>query len=67
MSYGANMGAVYRQAAAQVVAILGGAIPAEVGIEAPAEMELVVNLNAARYLGVDVPEGVLSRADEVIG
>ena len=67
LSYGANVPDMYRKAAGQVAAVLGGADPAEMPILEPNKMELVVNLNTARYIGISVPDAVLGRASEVIG
>ncbi len=65
MTYGANMTALYRRAAAHVDKILKGAPPAELPVELP-RFELVVNLRTAKALGVTIPPAVLSVADDVI-
>jgi putative ABC transport system substrate-binding protein len=66
MSYGPNLRESSRRLATYVDRILKGARPAEIPVELPARVELVVNLKAARALGVTVPQAVLLRADRVI-
>jgi putative ABC transport system substrate-binding protein len=65
-SYGASLTWSWQRTASFVERILRGADPAEMPIEQPTAFELVVNLRAARALGVEVPPLVLARADEVI-
>ena len=66
MSYGANQPGVARQAATYVDKILKGAKPAELPVEQPSRYELVLNLNAAKALGLTVPPTLLTQADELI-
>jgi putative ABC transport system substrate-binding protein len=66
ISYGPDFGAVWRQCAEYADKILRGAKPADLPVEQPTKFELVVNLKAARALGIAVPESILVRADEVI-
>ena len=66
MSYGVNAGKNIAGAASYVDRILRGAAPAELPVQAPTEFELVVNQNAARQLGLQLPPALLARADEVI-
>lgn len=66
MSYGANLRETFRRLATFVDRILKGTRPAELPVELPLQVELVVNLQAARALGVTVPQVVLLRADKVL-
>jgi putative ABC transport system substrate-binding protein len=66
MSYGINIGANYRRAAALVVRILKGAKPADLPIERPFHMELVINLKTAEELGRKVPRQLLIGADKFV-
>jgi putative ABC transport system substrate-binding protein len=66
MSYGPNPAAMLRRAATVVDRILKGANPAEIPIEQPTHLELVVNIKTASSLGLTIPPTVLARADEVI-
>jgi putative tryptophan/tyrosine transport system substrate-binding protein len=66
MSYGPDYRALFRRAAALVDKILKGTKPADLPIEQPTVFELVVNLNAAKMIGLDLPPSLLARADKVI-
>jgi putative ABC transport system substrate-binding protein len=66
VSYGTNWREIYGRAAYYVDRILKGAKPADLPVEFPTKVELVVNLATAKALGLTVPLGLLTRADEVI-
>jgi putative ABC transport system substrate-binding protein len=66
MSYGTDQVDTFRQAAMYVDRILRGAKAADLPVQAPTKYETVVNLKAAKALGVEVPPSLLVRADEVI-
>jgi putative ABC transport system substrate-binding protein len=66
LTYGPNLRASYRRLAYFVDRILRGGSPAEIPIELPATVELVVNLKTAKAIGITVPPSLLLRADEVI-
>jgi putative ABC transport system substrate-binding protein len=66
MSYGPNIPAMFRRAAVYVVKIFKGANPADLPVEQPSTFELVINVSAAKSLGIEVSPQLLARADEVI-
>ena len=66
MTYGPNLNASFQRLAIYVDKILKGANPGELAVEQPTKFELVINLKAAKAIGLEVPPMLLGRADEVI-
>ncbi len=66
VSYGVNLAALYRLSGGRVARILKGAKPADLPVEQPAILELVVNLKTAKALELEIPSSILYRANEVI-
>ncbi len=66
LAYGVNYADVYRRAAGFADKIFKGANPANLPVEQPTKVELVINLQTAKTLGLTIPPSVLARADELI-
>jgi putative ABC transport system substrate-binding protein len=66
MSYGQDFPDYFRRAAAYVVRIIRGANPADLPVEQPTRFKQVINLKAAKLLGLTIPQTLLVTTDEVI-
>jgi putative tryptophan/tyrosine transport system substrate-binding protein len=66
LTYGPDYDEMYRRSAEYVSRILRGTKTAELPVELPTKFELAINLKTANALGLDVPQSILLRADEVI-
>ena len=66
MYYGVSLTDLYRRAGTYVDKILKGANPAELPVEQPKKFEFIINLNAAKQIGLTITPNVLARADKVI-
>ena len=66
MSYGLSYREYFKRVARYIDAVLKGAKPADLPVEQPTKIELVINLATVRKLGISIPQSLMLRADEVI-
>jgi putative ABC transport system substrate-binding protein len=66
MSYAANFSDLFHRAAVYVEKILNGTRPADLPVQQPTKFEFIINLKAAKQIGLTIPPNVLARADRVI-
>jgi ABC-type uncharacterized transport system substrate-binding protein len=66
VAYGVNTADLYRRAAVYVDKILKGAKPADLPVEQPTKFEFIINLKAAKQIGLTIPPNVLARADRIL-
>jgi putative ABC transport system substrate-binding protein len=66
MFYGASIPEMFRRAARSIDRIFKGANPGEIPVERPTKFDMVINLKAAKAMGLAIPQTLLLRADEVI-
>ena len=66
MTYEPNLADLWRRAATHVDKILKGAKPADLPVEQPTKFEFIINLKAAKQIGLTIPQRVLLKADRVI-
>jgi putative ABC transport system substrate-binding protein len=66
IAYGPRLAEMYRERAQMLMKVLRGAKPADIPVEQPSKFELVVNLKAAKAIGLEVPAGLVLRADKLI-
>ena len=66
MSYGIDLPDLYKKAASYIDRVLKGAKPADLPVQLPTKFQLVINLNTAKELGLELPATLVARSDEAI-
>jgi putative ABC transport system substrate-binding protein len=66
ISYGVDLKAAWQRLATYIEKILSGSAPANLPVEFPTKLQMVVNIKTAEQLGINIPQQLLARADEVI-
>jgi putative ABC transport system substrate-binding protein len=65
-AYGPRISEWYRQLARLLIKVLRGATPADLPVEQPTKFEFIINLRAAKAIGLNVPNALLLRADKIV-
>ena len=66
LAYGSRLSGIYRQMARMVAKVFGGVKVAEIPVEQPTQFELVINLRTAKAIDLEIPAGLVLRADKLI-
>jgi putative tryptophan/tyrosine transport system substrate-binding protein len=66
IAYGPRLAEMYRERAEMLMKVLRGTKPADIPVEQPSKFELVINLNASKAIGLEIPAGLVLRADKLI-
>lgn len=66
LGYGARLSGIFRQTARMVIKVFRGVRPADIPVEQPTQFELVIKLRAAKAIDLEIPAGLILRADKLI-